>query len=190
MPRSPSPQPRERGGGRRILAGWASWTLALLGALCLLLTAWALAIGARPLVVKTGSMAPELPAGTVAVVKPQPATGVAPGDVVAVRRADGMRIMHRVRRAQPAGGDAVRLVLRGDRNRAADPPVTVNTVERPILTVPAAGRPLTWVRGRWVQYWLGVATGMLALAWVAIRRRGGTPPAPEEPPVPREPLRA
>ncbi len=169
MPRSRSPRPRERGG--RVLVGAASWALALLGLACLTLTAWAMATGARPLVIRTGSMAPQLPVGTVAVVKPQPAALVVPGDVVAVRRADGVRIMHRVRRAQPAGGGATRLVLRGDRNRAADPPVTVRSVERPLLTVPAAGRPLTWVRGRWAQYWLGVATGMLAFAWVAIRRR-------------------
>jgi signal peptidase len=172
MPPSPSQPPRERrrAGVLDVLGGGASWLLALVGLLCLLLTAWALAIGARPLVVKTGSMAPQLPVGTVALVRPQPAAGVAPGDVVAVRRADGVRIMHRVRRVSAAGGGSTTLVLRGDRNRASDPPVTVRRVERPVLVVPGAGRPLTWLGGRWAQYWLGVATGVLALAWVAIRR--------------------
>ncbi len=147
------------------------WALALLGALCLLLTAWALLNGARPLVIRTGSMAPALPVGTVVVARPEPATRVSAGEVVAIVRADGRRIMHRVLRARPAGGGAMTLVLRGDRNRAADPPVTVQTVERPLLVVPAAGRPLTWLRGRWVQYWLGVATGSLALLWLALRQR-------------------
>jgi hypothetical protein len=67
------------------------------------------------------------------------------------------------------------LVMKGDRNRAPDPPVTVATVERPLLVVPAIGRPLTWLGGRWVQYWLGVATGALALAWLALRRRRPQP---------------
>jgi signal peptidase I len=171
MPPSPSQQPHERGGG--IALATLSWSLALLGALCLLLTAWAMAIGARPLVIRTGSMAPELPVGTVAVVRPTPAAQVSVGDVVAVQRNDGVRIMHRVRSARPAGGDSMTLVLRGDRNRTADPAVTVRSVERPVLVVPALGRPLTWLGGRWAQYWLGVATGVLALAWMAIRRRRG-----------------
>lgn len=148
-----------------------SWALALIGAACLGLTAWALVTDVRPLVIRTGSMAPELPVGTVAVVRPAPASEVSRGDVVAVRRSDGMRIMHRVRSVRPTGGDSATLVLRGDRNRAADPPVTVRSVERPVLVVPSAGRPLTWLRGRWAQYWMGVATGVLALAWLALRRR-------------------
>ena len=169
MPPSRSPRARER--RRRILLATLSWTLALLGLLCLLLTAWAVAVGARPLVIKTGSMAPAMPVGTVAVVRPEPAAQVSVGDVVAVVRNDGRRIMHRVQRVRPAGGESMTLVLRGDRNRAADPPVTVQNVERPLLVVPSVGQPLTWLRGPWVQYWLGVVTGVLGLLWVAIRQR-------------------
>lgn len=168
----------------------AASAAALLGALCLLLTAWALANGARPLVIRTGSMAPALPVGTVVVVRPEPAGRVAVGDVVAVVRADGRRIMHRVVHVRPAGGGSTTLVLRGDRNRAADPPVTVRAVERPLLTIPAVGRPLTWLRGRWAQYWLGVATGTLALAWIA-RRRGASARRRRAQEAPRsDPLRA
>jgi signal peptidase I len=169
MPPSRSPRAHEQ--RRRILIATLSWTLALLGLLCLLLTAWAIAVGARPLVIKTGSMTPAMPVGTVAVVRSEPATQVSVGDVVAVERNDGMRIMHRVQRATPVGGGSMTLVLRGDRNRAADPPVTVRSVERPVLVLPAVGRPLTWLRGRWVQYWLCVVTGVLGLLWVTIRQR-------------------
>lgn len=175
MPPSPSPRARERSAS--LLAASASWALAAVGALCLALTAGALLTGTRPLVIRTGSMAPHMPAGTVAIVRPQPASAVRVGDVVAVRRADGMRIMHRVRSARAAGGDAMTLVLRGDRNRAADPALTVQRVERPVLSIPRAGMPLTWLSGRWAQYWMGVATGALALAWVAIRRRRAAPAA-------------
>ena len=169
MRRSRSPRPHEA--SRSLLAATLSWALALLGLACLGLTAWAIAVGARPLVIRTGSMAPSMPVGTVAVVRSEPAAQVRVGDVVAIERNDGRRIMHRVRRASAAGDGAMTLVLRGDRNRAADPPVTVSSVERPLLVVPAVGRPLGWLGGRWIQYWLGVLTGVLALAWMALRRR-------------------
>ncbi|HZV72168.1 MAG TPA: hypothetical protein VFF79_00480 [Conexibacter sp.] len=188
MPRSRSPRAHER--ARGIALAGASWLLALVGAACLLLTAWGLLIGARPLVIRTGSMAPAMPVGTVVLVRPQPATDVTVGEVVAIRRSDGRRIMHRVRRARPAGDGSMTLVLRGDRNRAADPAVTVRSVERPVLVVPAVGRPLTWLGGRWVQYWLGVATGLLALAWVAIRRRRDAPEQPGRARRRRGPLHA
>jgi signal peptidase I len=163
------PAVRARPAARRTLA----WGLALLGAGCLALTAAGLAVGARPLVVRTGSMAPRLPVGTVVLVRPEPAGSARPGDVVAVVRADGRRILHRVRQVRRAGGAAMTIVLRGDRNRAADPPVTVTRVERPLLVVPALGRPLTWLGGRWTQYWLGVLTGVLVLAWAVRWRHGG-----------------
>jgi signal peptidase I len=172
VPPSRSPRPHDR--GRRILTATLSWALALLGAACLLVTGWAMAVGARPLVIRTGSMAPTMPVGTLAVVRPEPATRVSVGDVVAVERNDGRRILHRVRHVRAAGGGAVTLVLRGDHNRAADPPITVSRVERPLLVVPSVGEPLTWLRGPWVQYWLGVVTGVLGLLWVALRQRRAT----------------
>jgi signal peptidase len=166
MPRSRSRRTRRE--ARRPRRWALAWALALLGAGCLALTAAGLAVGARPLVVRTGSMAPRLPVGTVVLVRPEPAGDVRAGDVVAVVRADGRRILHRVHRVRRAGaGGAMTIVLRGDRNRADDPPVTVSRVERPLLVVPAVGRPLTWLGGRWTQYWLGVLTGVLALAWAA-----------------------
>ncbi|HEX5147378.1 MAG TPA: signal peptidase I [Conexibacter sp.] len=169
MPPSRSARAHERGSS--LLFATLSWALALVGLACLAITAWALAVGARPLVIRTGSMAPAMPVGTLAVVRPEPATDVRVGDVVAVEHNDGERLMHRVRHIRAVGGGSVTLVTRGDHNRAADPPITVSRVERPLLVVPAVGRPLTWLRGPWVQYWLGVVTGVLGLLWIAVRRR-------------------
>jgi signal peptidase I len=161
------------------MRGALAWALAGLGALCLALTGAGLAAGARPLVVRTGSMAPAFPVGAVVLAQPEPAVRARVGQVVAVVRTDGRRIMHRVVRMRRAGDGAVTLVLRGDRNRAADPPVTVRQVERPLLAVPALGRPVVWLGGRWVQFWLGVGTGVLAVAWLARReRRRARRPAP------------
>lgn len=145
--------------------------MVVVGAACLLTTAAGFALGARPLVVRTGSMEPTLPVGTVVVARPAPATDAAVGDVVAVVRSDGKRILHRVERSTPAGGDAVTLVLRGDRNQHPDPPLTVSKVERPVLTVPFVGRIVTWLQGPWAQYWLGVLTGAAATVLVARQAR-------------------
>lgn len=164
--------PPERGLALRRALGWA---LAALGAICLVLTGAGFALDARPLVVRTGSMAPSLPIGTVALVEPVPASSVSVGDVVAVVRADGRRILHRVRKMRPAGDGWMTLVLRGDGNRADDPPVTVARVERPLIAVPALGRPVTWLGGRWAQFWLGVLAGALAIVWVARMRHGREP---------------
>lgn len=145
--------------------------LAAFGAACLALTVGAIALGAKPVVVRTGSMAPSMPIGTVAIVKTEPATAVRPGQVVAVVRTDGRRIMHRVQQVRPAGDGAVTIVLRGDRNRRADPGLTVSRVERPVVVVPWLGKPIGWLDNPWLQYWLGVLTGAVALAWLVDRRR-------------------
>lgn len=161
------------GGARwsRLIGAALAWTLAGLGAICLVLTAIAALTDIRPLIVKTGSMAPSLPVGTVVLVRSVDAAEAArPGAVVAVVQPGGRRILHRVRRARPAGGSAMTLVLRGDRNRADDPPVTVSRVERPLLTVPGVGRPLTWLGGRWSQFWLGVAAGLAAALLARVLR--------------------
>lgn len=151
-----------------------SWILALFGAVCLALTAYGIAVGATPLVIKTGSMRPQLPVGTVAIVRPAAARSVRVGEVVAVRRSDGKRIMHRVQSVRAAGGEAVTLVVKGDRNRTADPPLTVTRVERPALVVPWLAAPIDWFQNPWMQYWLGVLTGAVALGWLLERRRRGS----------------
>lgn len=150
----------------------ASWVLAAFGAFCLVLTGTAMLLGARPVVVRTGSMTPELPIGTVAVVRSVPAVDARVGDVAAVIRSDGRRIMHRVASTRPAGGESATIVLKGDANRRADPPLTVSRVEKPLVVVPGAGRPIAWLDNPWIQFWLGVLTGGAALAWFGRRRRG------------------
>lgn len=147
-----------------------AWALAGVGAVCLALTVMALVTDVRPIVVRTGSMAPALPVGTVVLARSIPAADATVGEVVAIVRPDGRRILHRVKRTRAAGGSAVTLVLRGDRNRADDPPVTVARVERPLLTVPGVGRPLTWLGGRWSQFWLGVIAGAVAVLLARIMR--------------------
>lgn len=159
---------------RRGLLRTLSWGLALFGAACIAVTVLGMAVGATPLVIKTGSMRPELPIGTVAIVRPVAATTVRVGEVVAVRRSDGKRIMHRVQSLRAAGGGAVTLVVKGDRNRTADPPLTVSKVERPLAVVPWLGAPIGWFGNPWMQYWLGVLTSGIALAWFFERRRRGS----------------
>lgn len=170
---------------RRAVIPAITWAIALFGAACLALTVFGIVAGARPLVIKTGSMRPGLPVGTVVIVRPAAATTVRVGEIVAVRRSDGKRIMHRVQSIRAAGGGAVTLVVKGDRNRIADPPLTVSKIERPLFVAPWLGKPIGWIDNPWMQYWLGVLTSAIALAWLIERRRRGggraAEPAQESP---------
>lgn len=95
--------------------------------------------GHELLVVRSGSMAPTIDVGALAVAREVDAGSVSPGDVVTVRDADGARITHRVV-AVRAFGDRVALTLRGDANPAADPaPYVADTVWVTRWTVPLLG---------------------------------------------------
>lgn len=95
-------------------------------------------------VVASGSMAPTLSAGDVVLLRETPASGVRPGQVLAVRdpaRA-GTVLLHRLVDVDPDGG----LRTRGDANAAED-----STPVRPsavigvaVLHVPTLGLPVVW----------------------------------------------
>lgn len=85
----------------------------------LLLAGWLL--GCSLVIVKTGSMDPAMPRGSLALVRAVDATAVAPGDVVTVDRPGRLPVTHRVVAPEPAGdGGVVELTLQGDANPRAD----------------------------------------------------------------------
>ncbi|SDL51208.1 signal peptidase I [Tessaracoccus oleiagri] len=92
--------------------------------------------------VLTNSMAPAYPPGTFLVVRPQPFDELAIGDVVTYQIESGKPdvITHRVT-GFAAGQDGSRLlVLKGDNNDVADPPVREVQVRGKLLyAVPYAG---------------------------------------------------
>lgn len=117
--------------------------LAVLGAACLAATVAMAALRVTPLVVRSGSMEPALPVGSMVLVRPVPAAEVVAGDVVSVERPDGTRVTHRVAEVGTVAGPLRRVTLQGDRNPVPDPePVVTATVDRALLVVPGAGRVL------------------------------------------------
>lgn len=144
---------------------------AVAGVACLALLLLGEVTGSTLVVFRTGSMAPTMPTGAVAVVQDVAATEVVPGDVVTVQRGDGsLPITHRVVATTPdpsvAGG--VQLVLRGDANASDDPaPYAVTRVGRVAWSAPAVGAWLERVRTPPVMgaLTLGAAALVVVTSW-------------------------
>ena len=75
--------------------------LAMFGVLCVATVVAALLFDVRIMVFKTGSMSPDIPAGSVALVRMIPAEDAAIGDVTTVYREDQLPITHRVISNEP-----------------------------------------------------------------------------------------
>lgn len=140
---------------------------AIIGVLCLVALGLCLALGARPMVVTSGSMSPAIPTGSLVLAQTVDAEGVEVGDVVTVTSSEGRRVMHRVIDARPAG-DATSLTLQGDANATPDAePYLVDEVALVRFHVPLVGHPVTWLSTPTGLMLLGV--GAAALLYVAFR---------------------
>lgn len=126
-----APVPELRAGTRRrgvwrVLRGAlgeaALWIAAAFGMVAIVLVILALTLQITLIMFRTGSMAPAIPAGSVAVVQRVPATSVELGDVVTVDRDDALPVTHRVVAiASGASPNTRSLTLRGDANPGNDP---------------------------------------------------------------------
>jgi signal peptidase len=113
------------------------------GAVCILAVICALLFDISLILFKTGSMAPGIPAGSLAVVRQIPAGEIATGDVVTVDRPGKLPITHRVQTVEPADGTARVITMKGDANREADPaPYKVEHVRRVLWSAPGLAYPL------------------------------------------------
>ena len=113
---------------------------ALVGVLVMTLTVAAHVSGYQPLVVRSGSMEPTVATGSMVLVRSVPLEEISVGDVVAVVRADGTRVMHRVLTADVTNGAAT-LTLKGDANEDPDAaPVIAREADELVWTVPGVGR--------------------------------------------------
>lgn len=138
--------------------------LAILGVSTVLAAAARLAFDVDVLVVRSGSMAPSMPVGSLVLTRPVSADLVEPGDVISVVRTDGRRVTHRVVAAEGSGA-LRRLTTQGDANAAPDPePITAGTVERVMLSAPELGRVLLLRDSTPVQLLAGALCGA-AVCW-------------------------
>jgi signal peptidase I len=139
---------------------------AVLGALAILAAVACLALGVRPAVVVSGSMAPGIPVGSLTVARTVPAEQVAVGDVVTVPRTTGSGLVtHRVVEATPAeDGRSTVLRLQGDANAEPDAlPYQVTEAGQVLGSVPHVGYAVAWMQ----QHLLLVVAALLVVTALA-----------------------
>jgi signal peptidase I len=118
---------------------------AVLGSLCLVVALAGLVLGVKPLVFRSGSMSPEIPAGALGFSRPASAAELGVGDVVSVVSANHERVTHRIVAIEGAG-ETRELTLQGDANSAPDAETyQVGRADRVFWSVPLVGYPLAWI---------------------------------------------
>jgi len=149
---------------------------AFAGLLCVSIAACALLFGVTPLVFRSGSMAPAIDTGALAISKATAATDVRVGDIVNVTNAAGSRITHRVVEIGAIGTDSTELFLQGDANAQRDSEsYIVSEVGRVVTSVPKLGYAVSWLSGPVAVFAGGVLVGaLLMVAWSPGRDRTTT----------------
>ena len=95
--------------------------------------------GITPLVFTSGSMAPEISTGDLALARSVPASDLRRGDVVSVAGESGVRVTHRIVTVERSGDRTV-LTLKGDSNASPDTDTyAVTAADRVFASVPKAG---------------------------------------------------
>lgn len=147
---------------------------AVAGLLCLLAAAAAVFFGVTPVIFRSGSMAPGIDTGALALTRSVPLAEICTGDVVSVFNAAGQRLTHRVAEIRPPRpGSAGELVLKGDANALPDPqPYSVNKADRVFFAVNGWGYPVSFLQTPWSIFAGGLFVGILV--FIAFRP-GHTP---------------
>ena len=113
------------------------------GAVCIIAVLCAVLFNVSLVLFKTGSMAPGIPAGSLAVVREISAGEIRIGDVVTVDRPGQLPITHRVQSVEPGEGATRVITMKGDANLAADPaPYQVDRVRLVLWSVPGLAYPV------------------------------------------------
>lgn len=168
-------RPQRRRPARRIAAlavDAALWLAALAGAACIGLVVLAHTSGITLMMFSTGSMAPTIPAGSVAVVQRVPASEIDVGDVVTVDRAGQLPVTHRVTSIAAGGAPDERVItMRGDANEHDDPhPYVVSTVRAVRWSLPGLAGAIVWLGDPLVLAGITVAAA-LVVGWAFWPRR-------------------
>lgn len=176
---------RSRGLGRALWIGLSGGVFALVVLLALAAVVVPKASGATPLTILTSSMEPSLPPGTLIVVKPEPVTRIAVGDVLTYQIRPGRPdvVSHRVVHVTLESDGGRTFTTKGDNNSAADPVVLPAQV-RGVLwySIPLLGYVSTFAAGADGSWFapvagfllLGYAAYLIASGLIVSLRRGGT----------------
>ncbi len=159
---SPTKRRKSVGG---ILGEVALTAAALGGLVCIVLVVLALAFGLTLIMFKTGSMAPTIPAGSLALVHDIPAGDVRVGDVVTLSRPNKLPVTHRVTSVTPLSAETYSITMRGDANLADDAtPYVVDRARIVVASTPGLANVVVLVSQPFVMAGLSVAAGAL-VAW-------------------------
>lgn len=161
------------------------------GVICIACVVAALFFHVTLIMFKTGSMAPTIPAGSLAVVREIPAVDAVQGQVVTVDRPGLLPVTHRVVSVHVLGGDRARLVLKGDANATPDPRTyDVSHVRLVIWSAPSLAYVVVWLSNPVVigSITVGVTALVVWVFWPAPaqhgRRRSRAAPSRLEDPSP------
>jgi len=135
-----------------VIAGLAGFGMALMPLL-----------GWQSVVLATGSMAPDLPTGSLVIERVVPASELAVGDVVTLTREGKPPVTHRIIEIAPAAGilPSRELTLKGDANDDADPrPYIVATAGLVVAGFPWGGQVIDFLRSPLA---LGLITVVIAV---------------------------
>lgn len=163
---------RPVGGALRRGANWAFWAWFAVVALVAVLLAGAWVIGWRVDIVRSASMAPTVPEGSVAIIAPVAPRAVTEGDVIRFRQGDEggtRRVLHRVVGVERLDTGRLAFTTQGDANVTPDPRVVLDSqVEgRLVFHVPRLGSVMQTLRspaGLVVLVGLPLAAGVVAVA--------------------------
>lgn len=111
--------------------------------------------GFEALTIPTGSMRPNMPAGSLALVRQVPASSLHVGDIVTYVDPFNAHktITHRIVKTYMIAGEVPGFMTKGDANTAPDLPVPAGSMRGKVIWhAPHAGFALSWVRS-----WAGIA---------------------------------
>lgn len=168
----------------RMLREVALTVAAIAGVLCLLSTAAAIALDVKPVIFRSGSMAPAIETGALAFSRTVPAEDLRVGDVVTVPSGTGALVTHRIEEISLSNGEA-NLVLRGDANAIADDRVyVVEAAPRVLFDIPQAGRVVAFATGPIGVFASGVLVALILVTLVRSWRPGARVASRDDDPAP------
>jgi signal peptidase len=177
---------RRRGSVRGVLSEILLWVAALAGLVCIVLVILAFVAHITLIMFRTGSMAPTIPTGSVAIVQQIPASQVHVGDVVTVDRPGELPVTHRVRAVADGSTSGERLLtLRGDANAQDDvAPYPVSTVRIVRFAIPGLAPVIVAFGNPFVLGSITIGVAVLVI-WAFWPRRRAAAEEPAEAPGPR-----
>jgi signal peptidase len=144
---------KERGPARRLLIALQGGLLAVTLGVVATFAVSALFFHVRVSPVLTGSMRPAYSPGDVIITRPVNVHSLRPGDIaVFVPPGESAAFAHRLTSVSEKNGSVV-VTTKGDANPSVDPwhaKLNGSTVPKVIGTLPAIGRPVTWIHARWL----------------------------------------